>query len=367
MRGKKIHLFIFLLILTTSVYPHPGQKRIILTFLGDIMAHTVNYVMSDYNSIYDRVEDLLKEDALTFANLESPVDSTRQYSTYPKFNIGTEYVQAAVDAGIEVFSLANNHAYDYGQEGLFQTLRSMARIEKIADHKIYYSGIRGNLMASFEPVEINIKGLRIGFLAVTQMTNVWQKYNHHYVHVVDYNNAQAKEALLGAVRKFSTKYDLFILSYHGGVEYALKPDPGKVRFFHQLLEAGVHIVYGHHPHVLQPFRLVNVEGKNRLIIFSAGNFISGMTWRMAPSDYENPIAFTGDSALLVVEISFTNREEYLQASVDAVRPVLITNVKNEKGELVVDTFLRLLEQNLSEEWSDFYRSRYRIMEALIHD
>ena len=52
-----------------------------------------------------------------------------------------------------------------------------------------------------------------------------------------------------------------------------------------------------------------------------------MTWRMAPSDYENPIAFTGDSALLVVEISFTNREEYLQASVDAVRPVLITNVK----------------------------------------
>lgn len=363
---KKVFLFAILLVfLTKTVFP--DERKIKLTFLGDIMAHTVNYTISDYNSIYAHIEGILKQDALTFANLEFPVDSSRPYSTYPRFNIGLEYVQAAAKAGVEVFSLANNHAYDQGREGLFQTLRSMALLEEITGRKIYYSGIRGNLMSPFKPVEIKKEGLRVGFLAVTQMTNVYQRYP--YVHVVDYRHRKSSAAFLTYIREIVKDFDLFILSYHGGREYALNPDPEKVRFFHQLLEAGVHIVYAHHPHVLQPFRVVNMEGGNRLIIFSAGNFISGMTWSIDPGQPQNFLPHSGDSALWVVEIVHSGRyaSQRRQVSVEKVKPILITNYKNERGEMVVDTFTSLMNRDLSEKWSSFYLSRYRVMEDLIRN
>ena len=325
-----------------------------LSFIGDIMAHRINYVLPDYTEIYVSVEDYLSADFLSFGNFEFPVDSSREYSSYPRFNATKEYVEAALLAGVDVLSLGNNHAFDQGREGIFQTMRSLRELEEKLGRRLYTSGIRGNLSAPFAPTLIIKGGLRIGFLAVTQMVNQYQRFE--YVQIVDYQNGRHLRQFLPYIRRAAGDYDLFILSYHGGREYARNADPEKLRFFRQLIEAGVDIVYAHHPHVLQPYYLHPHQNGLGLIPASTGNFVSGMTWGIDPSQPENARADTGDSALFQVELTVAGGV----VRVERVQPFLISNWINERGGMVVETFERLLGRELPGNWGSYYRRRFEI-------
>jgi hypothetical protein len=333
-------------------------QRLYLSFLGDIMIHTVNYLTPDYGDIYDSLRPILLRDTLSFANLEFPVDETRPYSSYPCFNAPRDYLQAAVDAGIEVFSLANNHAVDQGVEGIAQTLRSLEAVSHSAYRRIYYQGTRQSLDEPLEPVEIRVKGLRIGFMAVTQMVN--QPMSGPYVHVVDYANRRHREEFLPLLEALTARYDLFILSYHGGKEYDPEPDPSKVLFFRRLLEAGVDVVYGHHPHVLQPYEMVERPQGRGLILYSTGNLVSGMTAHLEPDGLGGSLAWTGDSALWLVVIDVGDGA----AAVREVRPLPLSNYRDPEGGVAVGTFIALAGEQLSEPWLRYYRERHSSLRAL---
>lgn len=351
---KLFFLFLFLYVFTHFLLPE--EKRTLrLTFLGDIMAHTANYLMQDYHHIYNRVKDVLIEDDLTFANLEFTIDDSRPYSSYPLFNAHSDYVQAAVDCGIDAFSLANNHSFDLGSEGVLQTLLASYQLRAAAGREIYFSGIRGNLKQDFKPEVIYISGFKIGFLAVTQLSNLYQPFQ--YIHAVNYRDRREVEPFLEYLREEVSGFELFILSYHGGREYSLTTEPEKMLFFRELLAAGVHIVYSHHPHVMQPVHLVKVGDRNGVIIPSAGNFISAMTLGIDPGMANEPIAFTGDSALFTVEVGFRQGE----AAVLGVNPIFISNCLNEDGEIVVDKLERLGEEQLTDSWPGYYKERHRIL------
>ena len=83
-----------LLLLAPGVSVQTQSRILQLTFAGDIMIHTANYLTSDYTAIYRSVEPLLRKDDLSFANLEFPVDPSRGFSSYPRFNGTPEYLQA---------------------------------------------------------------------------------------------------------------------------------------------------------------------------------------------------------------------------------------------------------------------------------
>ena len=71
-----------------------------------IMAHNENFRMKDYNKIYTDILNITQNDDLTFCNLETPVDNSIPYETYPTFNVQSPYLEAAVNAGTKkgVFS-----------------------------------------------------------------------------------------------------------------------------------------------------------------------------------------------------------------------------------------------------------------------
>jgi hypothetical protein len=355
--GPRI-LLLTLLLTGISLCPEAETQRLYLSFLGDIMIHTVNYLTPDYGDIYVSLRPILLRDTLSFANLEFPVDQTRPYSSFPCFNAPREYLQAAVDAGIDVFSLANNHAADQEVRGITQTLKSLEAVGRSSFHRIYYQGARESLEVPLEPVEIRVKGLRVGFMAVTQMVN--QAMPGPYVHVVDYDNPRHREEFLPRVKALAGQYDLFILSYHGGREYDPEPDERKVRFFHQLLGAGVDIVYGHHPHVLQPYELVEREEGRGLILYSTGNLVSGMTAHLNPEAPADPLAWTGDSALwlVVVEAGACGVE------VRGVTPLPISNYRDVDRGVAVHTFADLAGEGLPECWLRYYRQRHSDLRAM---
>ncbi len=351
--------FIAAVLLCLSLPPLSGlpPRDITLTFIGDIMGHDVNYRMGDFRDIYRGVEPVFLSDDLTVANLEFPVDSTRPESGYPYFNGTSAYVQAALDAGVDALALANNHAFDGGQAGIFQTMRALQALRGVNGAVPLVSGLRGNPRRPFLPSSRVVRGVRVGFLAVTQFLN--ERDSGRYVDVVDYSDQEESERFVSFVRAASPSYDLFIVSYHGDREYVGEPSARKREFFHRLLEAGVHIVFSHHPHVVQGFEVARVKEAGRLIMYSMGNFISGMTWGVDP-DPNDPLDATGEAYMLSVAVRCTD----MGCAVRAVRPIPIANYRNARGEMVV-AFMRDLASGavpVGASWRAYYSVRLARME-----
>ncbi|UCF99498.1 MAG: CapA family protein [Spirochaetaceae bacterium] len=355
MARSRIRIGTFILLLALSVPGHTEGTLLQLSFSGDVMVHTANYLTTDYSAIYRSVAPLFKKDDLSFANLEFPVDPSSPFSSYPRFNGTPEYLQAAVEAGIDVFSLANNHAFDQGRDGILQTLRCLSRIGEQSHRRLYAGGIRGNLKVPFQPVEIHCRGIRIGFLAVCQMVN--RPMPDFYVNIVDYRNRRHREYFLPYIEAVAPQYDLFILSYHGGREYSREPEEEANRFFDRLLEAGVDVVWAHHPHVVQPHRLVDREEGRALIMPSTGNLISGMLIGLEPQQPEHKFAWTTDSAVWLVTVLV----ESGQASVQRVAPLPITNYRNGRGDVLVERMPGMGGKKLPAEWQSYYRERARLL------
>ncbi len=356
-----IFILVFSSVLWLSADPGRGREQLSLSFVGDIMAHNVNYNMRDYSLIYRGVKSLLRSDDLTFSNLEFPIDTTLPQSTYPQFNNHPSYVRAAIESGIEVFSLANNHTNDQGVASIFRTLDETEKLRREFGGEIFFSGARKSTEVPFTPEVIRIKGWKIGYLAVTQFQNL--PLPKPYVLEVNYLKSEESENFLKWLSQVTPHFDLFILSYHGGDEYARKPNPKKVEFFHRMIEAGVHIVHGHHPHVLQPVETVQINGLNRVILYSTGNFISGQGTRIDPFEPENIWCYTGDSAIFNLRINKTDRG----ATVVKVAPILTTNLKTPAKNFIIEPLEKLAATLVNEPWATYYKQRHGIMTAFLRD
>jgi poly-gamma-glutamate synthesis protein (capsule biosynthesis protein) len=323
------------------------------------MAHSVNYSMADYDRIYDGVREELRSDDLTFANLETPVVPDHPYESYPRFNVKPPYVEAAVDAGVEVFSTANNHATDRGRDGVHATRRSLSRL---ADRgSVFSSGLRSAPGAEFSVTTISVGEVSMGFVAACQILNIPHD-GGRLVHTVDYRDVDAVEGFVEWVARQASEFDLFVLSYHGGREYELRPDPAKVRFFDRLVAAGVDVVWSHHPHVVQPWRRIErSDGSHALVLNSTGNFISGQTWGLGPEAADLPRAYTGDSALFRLEVSFAGDGGPRISH----EPVLIANYRDPEHGMVVRKMDQLVADDIGPQWKRYYVVRRNALREII--
>jgi hypothetical protein len=333
--------------------PHTGPRVITLGFLGDLMMHAVNYFMVDYRDIYRDVEGLLRDDDLTFANLEFPVDPGSPYGDFPRFNGTSAYLRAAVEAGIDVFSLANNHAFDRAEEGVLQTLRSLDRAGRAAGRTLHRAGTRANPGSPFHAARVEVDGVRIAFLAATQFLNT--RGGGERVAVVDYRDRRAADGFAALVSAESAGADVTVVSYHCGAEYSEAPAPGLDAFLDRLASCGATVVYGHHPHVLQAPRFVSAGPSRRLVLPSMGNFISGQAEYLDPVTGLGAVApGTGDTAL--VRVSLACRPG--RATVIGVEAVPLAVHANGGGDLVVGRLAELAGSALAgPAWQAYFRGR----------
>ena len=340
--------------------PAPGDHDLSLAFVGDIMGHEMNYRMADFHDIYRGIQDEIHSADLAFANLEFPLDPFRPSEGYPYFNGTPAYLAAAVDAGFNLFSIANNHAFDEGVEGIFQTARALER-QRAAGRVLAYSGTRGNPWRPFEPEAVTVKGVRIGFVAVAQFLN--ESDGGRYVHVVDFADPAPARAFVSWVHAIAPLYDLFIVSYHGDREYVQVPSPAKRAFFLSLLDAGAQIVVGHHPHVVQGYEVVQTHGARRVAMFSMGNFISGMTGMLSPGQLRGALAATGESYVLRVRVHCGPDG----CSVADADPLPIANYLDDKAQVVVGRLSDLADGTVkvSPEWRSYYAQRLALMREFL--
>lgn len=329
-------------------------ETIRLLFAGDLMAHSVNFRMQNFNDIYSGVSGIIEEADLACINLESPVRNDKAYASYPRFSIQNSYLEAAIQGGFDLFSLANNHSCDYEKAGILSSIQSMEELSQT--HRIYWSGLKKHPRSPFSPREIHIGEWKIGFLSITSFTNVWR--DRDYVNICDYQRSQElEEDFYSYIRGISGLYDLLILAVHDGLEYRHRPLKRKERFFRGLAEAGADVVWGHHSHVLQHWEKYTTEAGNQaLILYSMGNFISGQSWNTDPEDSENARNATGDSG--IVQSRFIKRGDEIQ--LDEVQAILAFQYRDPKKGVIVrsgDSLER--DPNLSESWRSFYKDRIK--------
>jgi len=335
----------------------PSHEPLVLTFAGDLMQHDRNAAMPDYDRIYDAVRPYLTTDDLSFANLEFPVDPSRQPTGYPIFNGSVEYVEAAIHGGFDVLSVANNHTYDLGEGGLNASRREFNLIAE--SHRVFFNGIRPESDAPIDVTPIEANGWAVGFVAITAFSNMRGSAPH--IHLVNYLNPDTATSFLQQVSEWDSEFDLLVVSVHAGTEYTSQPDEHKAQFFRDLIAHGADIVWGHHPHVLQPYETIWWGGATKLILHSTGNFISAQRRLQQPFLPVGRWAPTGDLALFRVAVELREGRAHVPV---VETPVFTVHEDTEHG-LVPRTFGALFTEQVPLVWRSFYLARYAATRKLL--
>ena len=164
--------------------------------------------------------------------------------------------------GVDVVTLANNHVYDYGEEGLIDTF------ETLEEAGIEYFGAGRTLEEAMEPVYIEVDGKTVAFVGASRA----EKYQ-----IV---TPQATETSAGILRCYDTELFLevieearenadFVIAYvHWGTEYSAELEDVQIETGRLYLDAGCDIVIGAHSHCLQGIEYY--DGK--AIVYSLGNY-----------------------------------------------------------------------------------------------
>ncbi|MDZ7346542.1 MAG: CapA family protein [candidate division KSB1 bacterium] len=196
-------------------------------------------------------------------NLEAPfADSGRLFvEKQYTFKVPTFMVEGMVNAGIDVVTLANNHIMDYGCDGLMSTIATLDRAG------IRYCGGGQNLDQACAPVIMEVRGLRLAFIGLTTCypDEFWATPTR--CGTCNYAEPRIEEM----IRLARQQADVVIVNIHWGVEKSKEANSLQIERAHRLIDAGVDVIIGHHPHVLQGFEIY----KDKLIAYSLGNYIFG--------------------------------------------------------------------------------------------
>ena len=351
------------LVTAGTAYSKDGIR---IMFAGDIMQHKPNYAYGNFDAIWEAVRSDISACSLAVANLETPVDASRPYDTYPNFNTHPEYVQAAIDAGFNVFSTANNHSNDQGLEGIQATrayFEKLRKETKDSSRPIYESGLKDSSSSySYEFIEKD--GWKILFLAVTEILN--RPSYSSYINYVEANGKARREftSYLTRLRE-ENPCDIFVLSFHCAEEEYVQAITGDHKKpYHDFLNAGVDVVLANHPHVAKDWELVqNAEkGTSKLIFYAMGNTISAQRTSPSFSAPDTNRDYTGEGYM--AEVRFEKTLNGIRIA--NINPILITTYIRTDGMFVIkkldDDFINYLRENGRSTWAKYMEERRTLME-----
>lgn len=248
--------------------PIMPNKSTTLLFTGDIMLNRRVEMMIRSNANYKfpflKIADTLKKADLLIGNLEGPIsDKGTKVGSIYSFRALPETVEGLTYAGFDILSLANNHAFDYGRLALEDTF------SRLKENEIDYIGAGMDAQEAFSPLIKEINGLKIGFLAYTNLgPKGWRAgINSPGLAWIDGNSFEELKKNISLAR---AKTDILIVSLHAGEEYISDPPSQfQTNFARLAVDSGADIVIGHHPHVTQKMEVYN----GGYIFYSLGNFI----------------------------------------------------------------------------------------------
>lgn len=250
---------------TTSPVP-VADETISMSATGDIIMAKAPTMIPPNNGrgFFDNVKSVLASD-LVMGNLEEPITDDTGHSKCGtdgdgcyQFRAPPAYAGYLRDAGFQLMNLANNHGFDFGEDGHRNTQKNLEQ------HGLAHTGDRDQITV------VNVKGVKVAVLGFSSYS-----YTNSLIDL-----DQAREV----VKKATSQADIVVVQVHMGAEGVgetrVKPgtemflgenrgDP--IKFAHAVIDAGADLVVGHGPHVMRAMEFY----QGRLIAYSLGNFAGG--------------------------------------------------------------------------------------------
>lgn len=263
--------------------------EVTITAVGDVMVHQSQLDAQfdpeeetyDFHNNFKHLAPYLEESHVNMANLETTfAGPDRGYSSFPMFNTPDALGEALRDAGFQFISTINNHTYDTGEQGFFRTLEVLEDqgltpvgtrsdesekryvIEEVENIKVGMTGYTYETEKMGENISLN------GIAVPPHMQPLMNTFHDHYQE----EDLEEMEEIINEMKEEGA--DIIVFFLHWGNEYQRQPSEYQTRLAHELSGLGVDVIFGSHPHVVQPMDIIENDGHETLVVYSMGNLIS---------------------------------------------------------------------------------------------
>ena len=361
---------------TTPTIAEKEDTTISVLGAGDVLMH-MEQVYSGYDSKtntynYDNffayVKDYISTSDLAICNSETTyLGNGHNFSGYPKFNSPKEILDSIKNAGFDMACSSHNHINDMGDKGI----ESTAKLIKEAGLDLL--GVKNDVKDKNYIVK-DIKGIKIGITNYTYSTI--DKNGYRYINGLPLSkemepkiNLFSDSNIENDINNMKSTYDnmlkdgadFTIFYIHSGNESQLQPSAQQEKLANMLNSIGVNVIFGSHPHVVQPIRRIknDTTGNETLVCYSLGNFVSNQRFEtMGNLKSEDGLMvklfITKDSNNKVKLTSYETEPtwvyKYVNASGKTIYNILPTNKILESNDiegLSEDVFNRVKNSNKS--------------------
>ena len=209
--------------------------------------------------VSDELKNLIQSCNLKIVNFEVPLKPNislppQQYERFWQNDDAPDFLRSI---GFNLFSIANNHTFDWGEEGFKKSKAALGEASFGA----------GTYDDAYKVKEVEINGKKIGFMALSYAayTGVFDDVFHHEGFGCAFiDDLRVNHDIMEA--KKNVDY-LFVLP-HDGIEYIDLPLPETIARYRDFIDYGADGVIASHPHCPQGWE----EYKGKPIFYSLGNF-----------------------------------------------------------------------------------------------
>lgn len=268
-----------------------------MTAIGDTLCHNTQYwdaynsstKQYDFSYVYDNIKDYTSSADITIGSLETTfAGEDRGYSNYPVFNSPDSLATGLKDIGVDVISLAGNHALDYGYSGICRT------IDVLDNVGISHLGTYKSAEDQDKILIKDVKGVKIAFINYTYGTNgiPVPSDKPYCLNLID------KDLISKQIMQANEQnVDMIVACMHWGTEYKTSANDEQKELADFLFKSGVDIILGNHPHVLEPMEKKTItlddgSTKDVFVVYALGNFTA-----------DQRAEITRDSAILNLDIT----------------------------------------------------------------
>ncbi len=220
-------------------------------------------IRDDLNTEFlsEKVKKEVQKNDIICCNLEGPIinkDMKERTKIGPNISNSLKNVEYLIKNNFNLFCLANNHIFDYGKEGIENTIKILK------ENKVKYIGASTKREEIYKRLDLVVNEVKIGIINVSENGFGAAPENEEYGYAYMLNEEVEKNIIQSKMIN-----DFTIVICHAGAEQWIVPLPEIRRLYKKFIDIGADAVVAHHPHVPQGYERYN----EKVIFYSLGNFI----------------------------------------------------------------------------------------------
>lgn len=334
-----------------------SSVKIIMT--GDLMCRASQVKSAwergayNFDASFEYVRGILSDSDLTIGNMESMISESSIYTDESYFlddrvhlNAPDAFLSSVRGAGFDVVVNAQNHAYDTGTRGVFETLKALNK------YQLMHTGIfAGGTEKRYLSTVIN--GIHIAIISYfDQARQKMKRVNFSEQGIETMFNNFSEQQIKKDIENAKNEGAEFIIAYcHWGKEYTKEITKRQEKFAQIVANAGADYLFGSHSHCIQPYSVILTEdGRKVPVLYSAGNFMSDMSIKLPE---------VRDTLIAEIELD-RNEHGKVYIKSEGYYPCLIRLDEKVRGKMVTIPIENLLKKCTIEEKMELEEDLIRI-------